>query len=290
VNINFRHALAAAAGLSCAFFLSVPTASGSVVGTLATGSTGTVTATIDSVTFNSDPAAQPTAGGSNFSCPAGSLICDSDVATSTSLTFAGCASGVLGSPGCLSVGEGVDVNSPITIASVPEANFLTFSNNANLVFSLTGVSTFTNTNCAALLVTQSCVVFSGSPLLLTLEPNNQTEVQLFVSGTASDTGDAGLAAGSAYSGFFSSNITSPIAGAAAGFTAPTPGDIQLFFCGTNNVTASTVCSTTASITSSQSGSFTATPVSGVPEPTSMAMLLMGGGLMAIATRRHRRNR
>jgi hypothetical protein len=188
------------------------------------------------------------------------------------------------------VGEGVDVNSPITIASVPEANFLTFSNNASLVFSLTGVTTFTNTNCAALMVTQSCVVFAGSPLLLTLEPNNQTEVQLFVTGTASDTGDAGLLNGTPYSGFFSSNITSPIAGAATGFTAPTPADIQLFFCGTNTVTPTTVCSSTASITSSQSGSFTATPVSGVPEPTSMAMLMMGGGLIMVAARRRSRTR
>jgi PEP-CTERM motif len=291
VNKIFR-TIIPAMGLSCALFLTIP-ASAAVVGTLDTGSTGTVTATINSVTFNNDPSA---VGGTNFGCTSGSLICDSDVSTGSNLAFAGCASGATlpsGSPpganGCLFAGEAVDVSSPITALSVPQASFLTFSNNSNLIFSLTGVSTFMNSNCAALLVTQSCVVFPGSPLLLTLEPNNQTEVQLFVSGTASDTGAAGLAAGDPYAGFFSSNITNPLAGAAAGHTAPTPADIQFLFCGTNTVTSASQCSATASITSSQSGSFTASPITntGTPEPSSMVMVLTGAGLIGIAFRRRR---
>src|SRR2546425_7894254 len=70
-------------------------ASAAVVGDLKTGSAGTMTITLTSVSFNSDPSA---VGGGN-----------AEVATGTSLTFAGCASGVLGSAGCLSVSEGISV-------------------------------------------------------------------------------------------------------------------------------------------------------------------------------------
>jgi hypothetical protein len=268
-----------ALGLSCAFLLSIPFASGAVSGTLATGSTGTVTATISEVIFNNDPSAL---GGTNFACPTLSPACDSDVATSTTLAFSGC-SGVLGTAGCLSIGEGIDVNSPITAASIGENNFLTFSNNANLVFSLTGISTFGNANCVGLLVTQSCVVFPGSPLLLTLEPNNHTQVSLFVSGNVSDSGTAGLAAGSLYSGGFTQLLTGNLPDG----SLPTPADIQNYFCGTNNVTSPTQCDPNKSITSSQSGSFTATASTGTPEPSSLAMMLVGAGLIALAARRNR---
>jgi len=256
------------------------TASASVVGTLATGSTGTVTATISAVIFNNDPAAL---GGTNFLCPALSPACDSDVATSTSLAFAGC-SGVLGTAGCLSSTEGIDVNSPITAASVGENSFMTFSNNANLVFSLTGISTFGNATCLGLAVTQSCVVFPGSPLLLTLEPNNHTQVSLFVSGKVSDTGVGGLGAGSLYSGGFTQLLTGNLPDG----SLPTPADIQNYFCGTNTVTSPAQCDASKSITSSQSGSFTATAQASTPEPSSLAMMLVGAGLIALAARRNRR--
>jgi PEP-CTERM motif-containing protein len=277
VNRIFR--ILPALVLSCAFLLSMSTASAAVAGTLATGSTGTVTATIGAVIFNNDPAAL---GGSTFLCPAGSAACDSDVATSTSLAFAGC-SGVLGSAGCLSIAEGIDVNSPITAGSIGENNFMTFSNNGNLVFSLTGISTFTNATCAGLLVTQSCVVFPGSPLLLTLEPNNHTQVSLFVSGKVSDAGTAGLAAGSAYSGGFTQLLTGNLPDG----SLPTPADIQNYFCGTNTVASPSQCDPNKSITSSQSGSFTATATTGTPEPSSLAMMLLGAGLIALAARRNR---
>jgi hypothetical protein len=279
MNRIFRNLLPAL-GLSCALVLSMSTASASVSGTLATGSTGTVTATIGEVIFNNDPAAL---GGTNFACPAMSAACDSDVATSTTLAFAGC-SGVLGTAGCLSSTEGIDVNSPITAASIGESNFLTFSNNGSLVFSLTGISTFTNATCVGLAVTQSCVVFPGSPLLLTLEPNNHTQVSLFVSGKVSDTGAGGLAAGSVYSGGFTQLLTGNLPDG----TLPTPADIQNYFCGSNTVTSATQCDPTKAITSSQSGSFTATASTGTPEPSSFAMMLVGAGLIAFASRRNRR--
>ncbi len=280
MNRIFRNLLPAL-GLSCAFLLSMSTASASVSGTLATGSTGTVTATIGAVIFNNDPAAL---GGSNFACPALSAACDSDVATSTTLAFAGC-SGVLGTAGCLSQAEGIDVNSPITAGSIGENSFLTFSNNGNLIFSLTGISTFANSTCVGLLVTQSCVVFPGSPLLLTLEPNNHTQVSLFVSGKVSDTGAGGLATGSIYSGGFTQLLTGNLPDG----SLPTPADIQNYFCGTNTVSSASQCDPTKAITSSQSGSFTATTVStGTPEPSSFAMMLVGAGLIAFATRRNRR--
>src|SRR5713101_1062559 len=65
-------------------------ASAAVVGDLKTGSAGTMTVTLSSVSFNPDPSSTPPGPPWN-----------AEVATATSLTFAGCASGVLGSAGCL---------------------------------------------------------------------------------------------------------------------------------------------------------------------------------------------
>lgn len=263
----------------CGLVLSIQAASASAIGTLLTGSSGTVTATATSITFNNDPAAT---GGSNFLCPSGSLTCDSDVSTGTTLTYLGC-SGVLGSPGCLSALEGVDVNSPITPATIlPENNFLTFSNNQNLVYSLVTIPTITNENCAALTAGQSCVIYPGAVLVLTLEANNTTQVTLNLTGRVSDTGVAGLAAGNPYVGSFTEPLTSLPNG-----MPPTPANIQLFFCGTNSAPTVAQCTSNgASITSSQSGSFTSGTV---PEPSSIAMTLVGGALILVALG-HRRKR
>jgi hypothetical protein len=271
VNKIFRNIIPTV-GLSCAFFMTIPMASASVVGTLLTGSSGTVTATIDSITFSPDSSAT---GGTNFACP--SAECDSDVASGTTLTFA--------NGPALTTREGIDVNSPISASSIGEADFLTFSNDANLVFSLGSLFTYTNTNCAALTSGDSCVVFSGSPLLLTCiggSPSTpgcvggETVVSLTITGTVTD----GSGTPSTYIGGFSQTLSTPLPNG----TAPTPVDIQSYFC------PGGVCSTTASITSSQSGSFTATLGSTTPEPSSMVMLLMGGGLIAIALHRRRQTR
>ncbi len=255
-------------------FLFIQTASAGVVGTLLTGSSGTVTATSLQVTFSNDSAGL---GGSNFSCPALSLTCDSDVSSGTNLTFAGC-SGVLGSAGCLSVQEGVDVNSPISAASIGESSFLTFSNNANLVYSLLGIFTGTNTDCVDLVVGNSCYIYPNAALQLTLENGNTTQVTLTVTGHASDAGVAGLANASTYIGGFTELLTTPLPNGAL----PTPANIQAFFCGTNTVTSVTQCLNGASLTSSQSGSFFATAV---PEPSSVGFALMGGVLILAARSR-----
>jgi len=269
----FRNLLVIGAA-SCALLVSMSVASAAVSGTLLTGSSGNVTATINSITFSVDSAAT---GGTVFSCP--SARCDSDVASGSSLTF----SNTGGINPALTTLEAVDVNSPITAASIGEANFLTFSNDPNLMFSLNAITTYTNTNCAALTAGNSCVVFSGSPLLLTCIGSTtagcvggQTLVSLSLSGTATD----GTGAPSTYIGGFSQTLNKPLPDG----SAPTPVDIQNYFC------PGGTCSPTASITSSQSGSFTATLASTTPEPSSMAMMLVGGVLVALSARRKRQIR
>src|ERR1700676_1657026 len=136
---NLRMYLAPVAVLTGGLFL-VSNASASIMGTVLTGSTGNVTISLSSVIFNVDPAAT---GGGN-----------SDVANGTALTFAGCASGVLGSPGCLSAKEGVTVNNAdLTLVAPSAANantFLTFAAHPNFVASMvwpTGPGS-TTTDCS----------------------------------------------------------------------------------------------------------------------------------------------
>src|ERR1019366_4036651 len=82
--------------MASAIFL--PSASAGVIGTLFTGSSGEVTVTTTSITWDTDPG----------SISSGTW--NGEVANGTNLTFQGCASGVLGSAGCLFNGEGVDIN------------------------------------------------------------------------------------------------------------------------------------------------------------------------------------
>jgi hypothetical protein len=257
--------------------LFVSNASANIIGTLLTGSSGTVTASLNSLIFNNDPAA---VGGGN-----------SDVSSGTSLTFAGCASGVLGSPGCLSTQEGVTVNNAdltLSAPSVANANtFLTFASHPNLVFSINwppgpGSS---NTNCATANSNGlSCSVFAGSPAVLTYD-NGNTFVGLGVIGKASDSGVAGLAGGSNYSGGFSVFFTKPVLIGGV-LVAPTPQNIQLYFCPTGVCQPSDFTSG-KSITSSQSGTFTAAPSSTVPEPGTIPMSLLGGLLAAVGMLRRK---
>ena len=260
--------------------LFVSNASASIIDTLLTGSSGTVTVSLNSAIFNPDPAA---VGGGN-----------SDVSNGTNVKFTGCASGVLGSPGCLSTQEGVTVNNAdltLTPPSAANANtFLTFAAHPNLVFSINwppGPGS-ANTNCATANSNGlSCSVFAGSPGVLTYD-NGNTFVGLGVTGKASDTGVAGLATGSNYSGGFSEFFTTPILVGGV-LVAPTPANIQLFFCPTGVCTPADFASG-RSITSSQSGTFTATPVSGVPEPASISLSLLGGLLLAVGMIGRKRQR
>src|SRR5260370_27524153 len=96
--------------------LSVSDASASVINTLLTGSTGTVTASLDSLVFNNDP--EPGVACTTYL----GRGCNSDVATNTTLAFTG---------GPLTVGEGIYVNNndlTLTAPSTADANqFLTFA-------------------------------------------------------------------------------------------------------------------------------------------------------------------
>jgi len=168
---------------------------------------------------------------------------------------------VLGSPGCLFTGEGVTVNNAdltLTVPSVANAStFLTFAAHPNLAYSIhwpPGPGS-ANTNCATANANGlSCSVFAGSPIILTYN-NGNTFVGLSVNGKASDTGVAGLAGGSDYHGGFSIFLTARLPNG----MAPTPQNIQLYFCPSGTCTAADF-SSGRSITSSQSGSFTATHV------------------------------
>jgi hypothetical protein len=253
-------------------FLFVSDASASVINTLLTGSTGTVTASLNSLIFNSDP--EPGAGCTTVL----GRGCNSDVASQTSLSFIG---------GPLATGEGIYVNNndlTLTAPSAADANtFLTFADHPNLVFDISwppGPGS-ANTNCASANANGlSCSVFAGSPAVLTYL-NGDTFIGFGVHGQASDAGVAGLATGSNYTGGFSVFFTSLLPNGAA----PTPQNIQLYFCPSGTCTAADF-SSGRSITSSQSGTFTA---SSVPEPATISLSLLGGLLVAAGMLRRKRS-
>jgi len=265
---NLRLALAPVAVLSGGLLM-VSNASASVINTLLTGSTGTVTVSLNSLIFNNDPAALPS-GTCTTTLAKG---CNSDVATSTSLSFIG---------GPLTTGEGIYVNNndlTLTAPSASDANqFLTFASHPNLVFSMVwppGPGS-PNTNCATANSNGlSCSVFAGSPIVLTFL-NGHTSASVGVVGKASDTGVAGLAGGSNYSGGFSQTFTDLLPNG----TAPTPQNIQLFFCPTG-VCQPVDFTSGKSVTTSQSGSFTATSI---PEPSSIFLGSLGVVMLLVGAK------
>jgi len=236
-------------------------ASATIIGDLKTGSGGTVTVTLTSLTFNVDTSSSPPGPPWN-----------AEVASGTDITFAGCPSGVLGTAGCLDVApfapnEGIQVTSPLTSATpLPIPNFLIFAGNGvthvPLVYSLTGLGPgSSNTNCQGLAIGESCSVFAGAPLILT-RTSSGTEANLSVMGFADDgTGPV------PYIGQFQS----PISGM-------TPGDLQLLFCPSGTCTQADFNSGT-SVSRSQSGDFVANIV---PEPQTTALIL--GGLLVLLGR------
>jgi hypothetical protein len=273
-NVPIAWALAAVLAVG---LVSVSTASATVDHTLLTGSTGTATFSLNSFIFNNDPAALPM-GTCTTTLGKG---CNSNVSTNTTLTFIG---------GPLTIGEGIFVNNndlTLVAPTVSDANqFLTFASHPNLVFSIAwppGPGS-PNTNCATANANGlSCSVFAGSPEVLTYL-NGHTFMSFGVSGKASDTGVAGLAGGSNYSGGFSQTFTDLLPNG----TAPTPQNIQLYFCPSGICTAGDFQSG-KNITTSQSGSFTASSSSAsVPEPGTLLLTLLGGLSVVGSTVRRRR--
>jgi len=273
---NWRFVLAPVAVFAGGLLL-VSGASASVMGTLVTGSSGTVTVSMTSAVFNVDSAAN---GGGNSDVSGG--------VGGTALKFAGC-SGVLGSPGCLSVQEGVTVNNndlTLVAPSLADANtFLTFASHPNLVYSINwppGPGS-ANTNCSTANANGlSCSVFAGSPIILTYS-NGETSVTISTIGKASDTGVAGLATGSSYIGGFSEILTALPNG-----MAPTPQNVQLYYCpdfvSNGNSCSNADFTSGRAITTGQTGSFTATPV---PESSSTVLSSIGI-LMLLVGRQLRR--
>jgi PEP-CTERM motif len=245
-------------------------ASAAIIGDLKTGSGGTVTVTLSSITFNSDP-------GSN---PAGPPW-NGEVALGTSLQFFGCG-GVLGTAGCLDAApfnpnEAIEIANGVSITLSgglgPNNPFLSFAGNgishATLLYTVLSLGPGSaNLNCAALALGDSCSVFAGSPILLTLNATGTT-VTLAATGTATD-------------GHGSSNwlgaFQVPIAG-------KTPEQILLELCPSGTCGSADFARGTTE-TSSQSGDFVA---STVPEPGTISMALIGLGLGALSLRR-RKNR
>jgi hypothetical protein len=269
-------------------------ASATVVGTLDTATTGTVTVSLVSAVFNADP----TAPGY-----------DSHVDNATNLTFAGCATGTLGTAGCLAVGEGVEVNNAdLTLVPPTTGNantFLTFATTPNLIYSINYPPTGSpNTDCATTnsIIAPACSVFAGSPIILAYAAGNYSSAVLSVSGYATDTGVAN-GTGSPYSGQFSEpldiNLPACVANGqlGCGGTA-SPTNVQLFFCGTNaNPTyatcaayesafesANSVSASYFSISTPQSGDFIA---AAVPEPNTVGLMLIGGLLIGVTRIRRR---
>jgi len=275
-----RLALAPVAILAGGLFMA-SNVSASVVGTLGTGTSGTVTVSLSSAFFNLDPAAT---GGGN-----------SDVTNGTSLGFAGCVytgSPNTGTAGCLAAQEGITVNNAdltLVAPSGPNANtFLTFAAHPNLVFSINwppGPGS-PNTNCSLANTNgASCSVFAGSPIILTYE-NGDTVAGLGVVGKASDTGVLGLATGSSYTGGFTEFLTQLLPDG----MAPTPLNIQDYFCtgpvvsGANTCQASDFSSGKSISVPDVGGSFTATVL---PEPDTLAYMLIGGVLIGLNRIRRR---
>lgn len=218
----------------------------SVSGELLTGGNGTLTVSATTLTFTKNDSS-----GHSTSVAAGTV-----------LTFAGCSSGVLGSSGCLTQGEGVDIAGGSTITSLgPIPDFLTFANTPALVFNLAGYNPgVSNTNCTGLAVGQSCSVFAGSPVILTLTSSGGTAASMGVFGTATD----GSGQVSNWTGTFTATINNK-----------SPQTLQALI------------ASGGSFTHTHSGDFNVS-FSQVPEPRLISLALAAGLFFGIVVMKRRR--
>lgn len=243
----------------------VTVASATIVGELKTSSgNGNTTVTLSTISYSTDSTSIPPGPPWN-----------AEVTNTTNLMFAGCPSGVLGSPGCLISAEGVEFanGNPIVLGAGLAANnpFIQFAAHPSLLYTIAGAGPgAANTVCPSSGIGLSCSVFAGSPIVLTLTATG-TNVSFAVFGTATDG-----AGSSNWIGQFSTPIT-----------GMTPHDIQIFFCPSGTCMPADFTSG-KSITQPAGGDFLATAA--VPEPGTTALTLIGGGLIAFAAFKRRKSR
>ncbi len=155
---------------------------------------------------------------------------------------------------------------------IPIDMFMAFSGIPMLDFTLDVAGPgSSNTDCSATGLAANggeCSVFLGSPIVLDQKVGG-TVANLAVSGTVSD----GTSTANWF-GEFSETITS-LPGSTGVIT---PAEIQAFFGGPNNLNS-------ASLTTTFSGTFVATIT---PEPSTITMSLLGGGLLLVALSFRRR--
>ncbi|HET9401462.1 MAG TPA: PEP-CTERM sorting domain-containing protein [Candidatus Acidoferrales bacterium] len=250
--MKLRAVIACISLAAAACFVFTAAASADTIGDLKLTSAGTVNISLSSLAFTADPSSTPPGPPWNAEVNAG-----------TSLKFAGCASGTLGTAGCLSATEAVQMTSPLSFTSGAISSFVTFSANSSLVYSLSGIAGGSSTtNCATVTLGNGCSPIAGSPLIFS-DTATGTSVLLSFTGQAKDGTNP-----TNYMGL----ITIPFAGL-------TPEQVLTMLCPSGTCTSADV---TAGRTIS--GSFTADLVStaapSVPEPGTL--VLFGSGLLGVA--------
>jgi len=177
-----------------------------------------------------------------------------EVATGTTLTYSG---------GALMPGQPININDGAAImpSSLPLANFLTFPDEPGLSVTLDSFSPgSSNTDCSSLVVGGSCSPSLGggfvSPIILTATSTG-TGALLSYTGTEIDSGTTvGTVAGN-----FSATIT--------------------------GTTPEQVATTNPFTQTSYSGTVTVTPMSAVPEPRDISLVVLAGLLMGLVLKRRK---
>lgn len=158
-------------------------------------------------------------------------------------------------------------------ASLPDSGFMTIpTDGINYTLTVIGPGS-SNTNCSA----GPCSVFAGNPIILTAASNGTTAT-LNLSGTVSDGHSSDN-----WAGFFDQTIT--FLPGEAGFNGgnpvnnPTPLQVQEYF----------QANPAATLTEGYDGSATVSVV-GTPEPSTIGMMFLGGGLILAGLRRRKSSR